>query len=390
MGLRILWSSNAPWCHTGYGVQAKYILPRLAKMGHETAVFAWYGLEGAMFAINLDGVSIPVYPKHNDSLGRDVIGAHAKHFGADVVVTLMDIWVLPQNFQNVCGCAWAPWFPVDHEPVPPIVRDVAKTATFPMTYSQAGADEMKRQGVRTWYMPMGVDTKMFAPGGKAEARKALGFPADAFIVDMVAANKGYPSRKALSENIEAFARFRQAHTEAFLYLHTEEDQSRGGLDLRALLAALQVPASAFKFVNQYEYNLLGLNDEYMANVYKASDLHLGVATNEGFGIPILEAQACGCPVLTLDFTSMTELTWAGYTLKAEQHTFDLLNSWVGAVSVEAVREGMEQVYNWTAEERAERCAVGVAQAQAYDWDIVTEKHWRPLLEGMEWYLKGER
>lgn len=384
--MRILWSSNAPWCHTGYGIQAKYVLPRLAKLGHEPGCFAWYGLEGAMFAVNMDGVSVPVYPKHNDPLGRDVIGAHARHFKADVVITLMDIWVLPPNYQQQCGCAWAPWFPVDHEPVPDTVLERARSATFPITYSRFGEAEMKRRGVRTWYVPHGVDTKVFKPGDKAEARAALGFPADAFIVDIVAANKGYPSRKALGENIEAFAQFQKTHPEAFLYLHTEEDQSRGGLDLRALLANLGVPETAFKFVNQYEYALLGLNDEYMANVYRASDVHLGVATNEGFGIPILEAQACGCPVLTLDITSMGELTWAGLALPVEQRSWDLLNSWVGAVSVGAVREGLEEIYNWTLEDRADRSGYAVQCAQAFDWDVVTEAHWRPLLDGMSWYL----
>ena len=49
------------------------------------------------------------------------------------------------------------------------------------------------------------------------------FPKDAFVVGMVAANKGAPSRKAFSQALLAFSRFAKAHDNAFLYLHTVLD-----------------------------------------------------------------------------------------------------------------------------------------------------------------------
>ena len=57
--MRILWSSNAPWAGTGYGNQTRTFVPRIKDLGHDMAVLAFYGLEGAQ--INWQG--IPIYPR---------------------------------------------------------------------------------------------------------------------------------------------------------------------------------------------------------------------------------------------------------------------------------------------------------------------------------------
>ena len=59
----------------------------------------------------------PVYPGHGDVYGRDVIGKHATHFGADVVITLIDVWTQQGVGEKVAPAKWLPWFPVDTEPV---------------------------------------------------------------------------------------------------------------------------------------------------------------------------------------------------------------------------------------------------------------------------------
>ena len=58
MSLRILYSSNAFWSASGYGVQGRSLLPRLAELpevgGRDNiAMFAWYGLQGGVH--NVEG-----------------------------------------------------------------------------------------------------------------------------------------------------------------------------------------------------------------------------------------------------------------------------------------------------------------------------------------------
>ncbi|MGB8194358.1 MAG: glycosyltransferase family 1 protein [Chitinophagaceae bacterium] len=56
----------------------------------------------------------------------------------------------------------------------------------------------------------------------------------------------------------------------------------------------------------YEYKW-GLSDDEMLQRYEAADILALASTYEGFGMPILEAQAVGRPVITADLYSMPEV-----------------------------------------------------------------------------------
>jgi len=53
---------------------------------------------------------------------------------------------------------------------------------------------------------------------------------------------------------------------------------------------------------------------------------------EGFGLPILEAQACGCPVITSNISSMPEVAGKGALF-------------VDPYSVESIKDGMVKIMN---------------------------------------------
>lgn len=52
-------------------------------------------------------------------------------------------------------------------------------------------------------------------------------------------------------------------------------------------------------------------DEDMAALYSAASLFVFPTLYEGFGIPVLEAQVCGVPVLTSNYTSLPEVGGEG-------------------------------------------------------------------------------
>ncbi len=54
-----------------------------------------------------------------------------------------------------------------------------------------------------------------------------------------------------------------------------------------------------------------VSENELIALYNLADLYLYPSLYEGFGLPILEAQACGCPVLTSNVTSCPEIAGKG-------------------------------------------------------------------------------
>lgn len=378
--MRILISSNAPFSRTGYGTQAAQIIPRFKAMGHEVAVHAWFGLEGG--ALQFDGTTL--YPKYRHGYGVDIVGAHAKNYNADIVLTLIDAWVLEPGMTG--GLPFVPWFPVDMEPIPPPVLNVVKDSYQPIVYSRFGEKMARNAGLDVRYVPHGIDTQVFSPRPQDEARARLGWPADKFIVGMVAANKGTPSRKSYPQQLEAFARFAATHDDALIYLHTNRgvNDGMGGVNLPELCDFLGISRRVL-WVDEYA-QIMGLPDAGMADRYSAMDVLLSVSMGEGFGIPIVEAQACGCPVIVGDWTSMGELCGAGWKVDKSdaEPWYTPLASYqylphISAIHTSIIEAYVTKFYGASGEYRR----VARSFAEGYDADYVARMYWQPVLEELE-------
>ncbi len=67
----------------------------------------------------------------------------------------------------------------------------------------------------------------------------------------------------------------------------------------------------------------GVSLEETVNFYRAADVFVYPSLNETFGLPILEAMACGCPVVTSNVSAMPE-TAGGAALLADPKAPDSL------------------------------------------------------------------
>ena len=375
--MRILWASNAPWAHTGYGNQTRIFVPRIQKLGHEMSIFANYGLGGAVLNV---AEGIKVYPLGLEAHGADIIASHANHVKADIVITLYDAWVFRPEIAS--RFRWVPWLPVDHDPLPERVKMVLESAWQPIAYSRFGEAKLKEAGLDPRYVPHGIETETFRPGTakeRATARERLKIGDDTFVASMVAANKGTPSRKSFPEVLWAWKQFNARHPNSILYLHTHAGPEMTGIDLPLLIHKLQIPDKAIAFCDPY-WNLIGFPDNYMREVYLASDVLLNPAMGEGFGLPIVEAQACGCPVIVGDNTAMSELCFAGWKVPG-QPFWTPVGAWQFVLSLEAILEALENAYK----HRGSATLAKIARegAMAYDADAVTETYWKPVLAEIE-------
>ena len=375
------------WWHTGYSVQIGYLLKLLKAQGHDVASFAFTGLHGSpLFS---DGFL--TYPKLFHKTGQDM-AMHARHFGADLVVSVMDIWNLEVG-------AWGdiplvPWFPVDHEPLSPAIAHRLDQLSHAAVYSKHGLAQCQVAGYENvTYIPCMVDTVIYAPHDRAEARTALGWPKDRFVVGMVAANVSVPSRKAFYQQFRAFALFHEEHPDSLLYVHSfaNAGMEQDGESLLGICRHLGLEVGKdILFCDQYQY-LLGFSPVHMAAVYNSMDVLLACATGEGFCVPLVEAQACGTPVICGGWTSMPELCGAGWRVERlcsevygrpieDDLMWGQLEGCKVYPRVSAIVEKLEAAY------QARECPATRDDARSFalpfDVRAVAETHWRPFLEGL--------
>jgi hypothetical protein len=382
---RILWHSNAPFTPTGYGQQTGIFAPLLNEH-YDVAISSFYGLEGS--PIKWEG--IPVLPGIGNEYGNQTLPQHAaRYFGSPrdgIVVTLMDVWVL--DAQMAAGLNMACWVPIDSQPAPPLVTDFFReSAAIPIAMARFGADMLAE--FDPLYVPHGIDTSVYQPIDKQTARHGA-FPDDAFIVGMVAANKGRPSRKCFSQSLQAVARLMEAHDNVYLYLHTTLDPNMGaGENLPALLRSLAIPPDRIRVADQYSLLFNPLSHADMAKVYSAMDVLLNPAMGEGFGIPVLEAQACGTPAIVTDATAMQEVCQAGWRVKHSRY-WTGLNTWQFTPDVDDIVSALEDCYGLPPGQRKKLSDSARGHAVTYDCRRVLKQHWLPALREVERRLEARR
>jgi glycosyltransferase involved in cell wall biosynthesis len=351
---------------------------RLKALGHDVAIAANFGLQASTTAWG----DMRVYAA-NASWGNPTISTFAKHFDADIVITLCDAWVMkPEQWAD--DLEMALWAPIDHYPIPPAVVAVLQHPKVrPIAMSRFGEEWMQKFELDPLYVPHGVDTSVFRlqPELREVARDALSIPHDAFLVGMVAANKGNPSfpRKSFPQAFDAFASFAKRHEDAYLYVHSQAQPGGvDGIDLITLAKAVGCPQKRVAFPPDHAWHLDVMDKHFVANLYAAFDVLLNPSMGEGFGIPILEAQACGVPVIASDHSAMRELTQAGWLVKGDRWWDALQSSFAIVPSIAAIDDALEAAYESRGDTKLRTAAAEFARE--YDADLVTERYWVPVLE----------
>jgi glycosyltransferase involved in cell wall biosynthesis len=385
--LRVLFVSDAPWTTSGYGKQSKFIVPILHRLGVDVAFLTSYGIQGGTWKwIVGENDEIPIYPSGHDAFSNDVIPLVAQHWNADVVITLKDVPVYSVEMMEKAVIRWAPMVPVDHDPIPDLIMKAMQVAWCPIAYAPHGFRSLREAGFHPLYAPHTYDHNVFFPGDRLKARAALGWPADRYIVATVAVNRGgLPSRKAWPQMVEGVGEAIKRNNNLLWYAHTNiaQDGYEGGVNLHQLCHVHGVANHVF-FPDQNQYRYFTFGEEFVANIYRAADVLLATSIGEGFGVPILEAQACGVPVIIGNWTAMEDLLFNGISLSKDDafHYFDQQNAVVYLPKPKSIGDAIIAMA-----ERASQTPLGLANpavtaAEMYSIDRAAE-HWRVVMETME-------
>jgi glycosyltransferase involved in cell wall biosynthesis len=342
------------------------------------AVVSYHGLMGSV--LNWNGIT--VYPgSTEDTYAQDVLGGYYGHHKSDLLITLMDAWVLdPARLQ---GMNVAHWLPIDAAAsatgISPHLgsmdrRILEEGGGRPIAMSLFGHKVLTDAGFPALYVPHAVDTsQVFVPLADREAmREKLGLTGK-FVIGINGANQD-PVRKAFPEQFAAFAQFRQNHPDALLGVHART-QTRMGVDLARLAADLGIHDSVI-FADQFAVasGLMGGAD--LAKWYGVLDLLSNCSYGEGFGLAIIEAQACGTPVCTTAFSAMIELTGSGWCVAGDPYWNRGHQAWWMRPSVQAIAAAYESAYEQAAGMRDDAREF----ALRYDADRVLVEFWKPALD----------
>ena len=376
--------SNSPGQPTGYGQATEALVNLLKRDGADVAALSNYGHEGINTTYQTKYGEIPLYARGSEAYSNDVAPAHHKHWKAlnakqpDLMITLYDVWVL--NNKGYDSIPIASWTPIDHNPVPPgVLQWLKKDNVTPLAMSKFGLDQINKVGVEGHYVPHSIDTNVFKPTdtiGEMSGQEFMGFEDDRFIVGMNAANKasGIIHRKAFGENMMAFAMLCRKYPDAILYIHTDAS-SPHGWNLMALGQMLGIPVDNMAFPDPLAYRY-GMSQEMLAGIYSQMDVLLATSYGEGFGVPTVEAQACGVPVIVSNFAASPELVGDGWVVSGQPLYDPAQHSFFTIPSVPEIFAALEEAYK-RGKGKSDKA---IEFASAFDHEKVWQDNWMPVLK----------
>jgi len=349
-----------------------------------------------------------VYRSGYDPWCEDVALNHYADWGADMLITLKEPWVF--NTLQKYAINFVPYAIIDHSPVSPEITSRLHTAFKVLAPSRFAQRELKTAGIENVsYVPHGVRTDLYKPleGHKEDCKRQWFLEPDDFTVLMVSMNR---IRKMNPRAFRGYQRFLELNPDVKSHLIFWGDMrprpggevnegpiglgiSDNGVNLLpeviklGLGEAIRWPDS--KMIAQGVPEWAG--DDYkggwdMVKLYNAADVLLFCTGGEGFGLPLIESQACGVPVVTTDYAAAPEqVSDAGLTVKVDDYV--IINT-PGArrslTSIDGMAEALTKIMNSDKEKLARKAR---KWAERYSWEKVIDRYYKPFLEEAEEELK---
>lgn len=308
---------------------------------------------------------------------------------------------------------------VDSEPQQEDWIDTYLSADAIFTYSDWGADVLRRQSSNNInYIDTtspGVDLSVFNIKDKKHTRSIFNLPEDYIIIGSVMRNQ---KRKLIPE---LFASFRKLldkietsqpdlGKKLFLYLHTSfPDQ---GWDIPEILKDNRISNKVlFSYICKNCGNVhcdvfsgpvktcpkcaeklavfpsvsQGVSSEKLSEIYNLFDMYVQYSICEGFGMPQVEAGACGVPVMTVEYSAMCDIIKKlnAYPIKIKARFKEMETK---AIRVYPDNDSLiEHILSFINTPKkfqdSKRKEIRELTEKHYDWDKISNK-WEKYLDSM--------
>lgn len=317
---KVMFLTDAPNQTTGYGNVMRNTIAGLTKLGWDCYCVGVQigGMPMKARAIADDpDTEYTLLPRAQHHEAADCIHMHLIKHQPDVFVTLRDIglqafWEKGVKVAKEHGWKgkWGMYVPLDTDIICPEWPGILSKADFVISMSAWGKTIFKEAiGLDTVLIPHGVDTKKFYPMETKDipARKKGSPMSEMFLVGAVGRNQ---TRKKWDVLFKAWKIFSEGKNDVMLVLHTDKNPpvQHDGFVLDLVLTRFGIKDKVvLTKPNLDVWARSWFSDDNMREVYNSFDVFAFPTGGEGFGIPLLEAQACGVPVITTAFTTGFEL-----------------------------------------------------------------------------------
>jgi glycosyltransferase involved in cell wall biosynthesis len=438
MKKRILMCNESSLLSTGYSTYGYEVLTRLYNTGkYELAELAAYGKPDDPASNNIPWKYFPVLPRENDERGKAIYNSKPSNqfgefifdnvcasFKPDIVFDIRDTWMLEFEERSPARqyYHWAIMPTVDSAPQNDDWIPTYTNADAVFTYSDWGLDVLNQQGrgrIKTISSaPPGANLKDYKCLDKIKVRKQIGLPEDALIIGTVMRNQ---VRKLYPDLMEAFAKFLnvappEIAKRSYLYIHTAYPDV--GWDIPRLLKEYGVGHRTY-----FTYQCLSCKEIYpshfqdgrascrfcgKADVYTPNirngvppsilneimalfDIYVQYATCEGFGMPQIEAASSGTPIMSVDYSAMSDIVkkLSGYPIRIHRMFRDS-----GTESYRALPDNddlIDKLIKFFHKPKEERIREGVEARKAvelyYTWEktaAIWEKHFDSVVPLDKW------
>lgn len=356
---RILFVTESHKLASGFGTYAKHVIPKIHATGkYEIAQVVCYAspesfenTEWLMYGVQPMTGEDDYAKQSNNPMVQWGVGRfeHAcLDFKPDIVVCWRDPWmdayIADSPFLPFFNWCWMPTVDSAPQKTEWIYNYFNRCDTL-LAYSEYGIrtleEQTKGRVCPVDIAPPGTNPALFdIIPNKAEHKKRFNLPEDSYIVGTVMRNQ---KRKMFPELMRAFKEFRdKTDRNAYLYLHTSYPE-KAGWNLTNLMHEFDLGSSLLttykcKFCKKFfvatfrdaittcnhcgQYSSVmpsvsfGVDREELKDIYNLMDIYVQYAICEGFGMPQVEAAACGVPLASTYYSAMEDVidTVGGYPI----------------------------------------------------------------------------
>lgn len=334
---KIGWISAAAYATTGYGRMCKEICSRLildeyniiniggigshnvwgGKMDYPTGIYLdKHDLKivedsqinkSYIWLNRFEEAKIPIIPTVGQLAGEDIMDMLIHKYEFDTLIAHWDCFAV--GFLQRLNVYTMIYVPIDG-PFTQTMFDLVKENDKVVAFSRYGYKELEKWFNRSKidYIPHGIHTEVWKPIEETDRYKIrkerFGIDNDEFLILSVGANVG--ERKQLPLMMLVFKKLLEQYPKCTLFLFTNPNMAfPKGYNLVSLAAELGIKDKV-RFP-KYDPIIESWDNLKMIELFAVSDVYLTASLAEGFGVPMLEAMACGTPVIGPNSSTIPEL-----------------------------------------------------------------------------------